>query len=62
VLKVQAVSLMPGDRADNHKRALGAAKERAAKERAYFEDAKNRAEFAATRQRNDTDSKYCWKS
>jgi hypothetical protein len=65
VLKVQAVSLipaLPGDRADNHKRALGAAKERAVKERAYFEDAKNRAEFTATRQRNDTDSKYCWKS
>ena len=32
---------LPGDRAENHKRALANAKERAAKERAYFDDAKN---------------------
>lgn len=53
---------LSGDRAENHKRAIAEAKERAAKERAYFEDAKNVAEFTAARQRNDTDSKYCWKS
>jgi hypothetical protein len=61
VMFMDRAPALPGDRVDNHKRALGAAKERAAKERAYFEDAKNRAEFTATRQRNDTDSKYCWK-
>lgn len=61
VMFMDRAPALPGDRADNHKRALAAAKERAAKERTYFEDAKNRAEFAATRQRNDTDSKYCWK-
>ena len=61
VMFMDRAPALPGDRADNHKRALAAAKERAAKERAYFEDAKNATEFTATRQRNDTDSKYCWK-
>ena len=61
VMFMDRAPALPGDRADNHKRALGAAKERAAKEVAYFADAKNRAEFSATRRRNDTDSKYCWK-
>jgi hypothetical protein len=61
VMFMDRAPALPGDRADNHRRALADAKERAAKERAYFEDAKNVAEFKATRQRNDTDSKYCWK-
>jgi hypothetical protein len=52
---------LPGDRADNHKRALANAKERAAKERAYFADAKNAAAFYATRKRNEMDAKFCWK-
>jgi hypothetical protein len=52
---------MPGDRAENHKRALARAKERAARERAYFDDAKNAAAFYATRKRNEADAKYCWK-
>jgi len=52
----------PGDRAENHKRALAEAKERAAKERTYFADPKNVAEFAASRTRNDMDAKFCWKS
>ena len=33
---------LPGDRAENAKRAIANAKERAAKERAYFDDAKTR--------------------
>lgn len=61
VMFMDRAPALPGDRADNHKRALAAAKERVAKERAFFEDAKNVAEFTATRRRNDTDSKYCWK-
>ena len=52
---------LPGDRAENHKRALADAKERAAKERAYFADAKNVETFYATRKRNEMDVKFCWK-
>lgn len=52
---------LPGDRAENHKRAIANAKERAAKERAYFADAKNRDAFYATRKRNDVEAKFCWK-
>lgn len=36
-------------------------KDGAAKERAYFEDAKNAARFAASRKQNEADGKYCWK-
>jgi hypothetical protein len=50
-----------GDRAENHKRAIASAKERAAKERAYFEDAKNVETYYATRKRSGTDDKFCWK-
>ena len=52
---------LPGDRAANHKHALANAKDRAAKERAYFADAKNAAAFYATRKRNEADIKFCWK-
>ena len=52
---------LPGDRAENAKRAVANAKERAAKERGYFEDAKNHAAYYATRQRNEADVKFCWK-
>jgi hypothetical protein len=55
----QAPSL-PGDRAENAKRAIANAKERAAKEHAYFEDAKNRDAFYAKRKQNDVDAKFCW--
>ena len=61
VMFMDRAPALPGDRAENHKRALANAKERLIKENAYFDDAKNRAEFIATRQRNDTDSKFCWK-
>src|ERR1041385_4909913 len=52
---------LPGDRGDNHKRAIANAKERAVKERAYFDDAKTVETFYAARKRNEVDVKYCWK-
>jgi hypothetical protein len=52
---------LPGDRVENHKRAIANAKERAAKERAYFDDAKNVESYYATRKRNEADAKFCWK-
>jgi hypothetical protein len=51
----------PGDRADNVRRAIAAAKQRAAKEHAYFDDPKNVAAFRAARARNGADEKFCWK-
>jgi hypothetical protein len=50
----------PGDRTANHAKAIVNAKERAAKERAYFDDAKPREAYYATRKRNEADGKYCW--
>ena len=52
---------LPGDRAENARPAVANAKERAAKERAYFDDAKNVETFYATRQRNEVGIKFCWK-
>lgn len=51
---------LPGDRAENARRAVANAKERAAKERAYFDDPKNVEAFYATRKRTEADVKYCW--
>ena len=51
----------PGDRLANAKRAIANAKERVAKERAYFDDAKTAEAYYATRKRNEADVKYCWK-
>ncbi len=61
VMFMAQMPALPGDRAANHKRALANAKERAAKERGYFDDAKNREAFYATRKKNDMDAKFCWK-
>jgi hypothetical protein len=58
---MQRLPAQPGDRGQNHKRALANAKARAEKERAYFADAKNAVEFAAARRRNEADAKFCWK-
>jgi hypothetical protein len=52
---------LPGDRAENARRAIANAKERAAKESAYFDDAKTRDAYYATRKQNEADVKYCWK-
>jgi hypothetical protein len=51
---------LPGDRAENAKRAIAIARERAAKERAYFDNAKNVEAFYATRKHNEADVKFCW--
>jgi hypothetical protein len=50
----------PGERAANVKRALAQARENAGKERAWFAERKNAAEFFATRRANGTDEKFCW--
>jgi hypothetical protein len=52
---------MSRDRAENYKGAMRTPKERAAKERGYFEDANNPAAFYTTRKQNDADVKFCWK-
>lgn len=52
---------LPGDRAENARRAIANAKERAVRESAYFDDAKTREAYYATRKRNDADVKFCWK-
>jgi hypothetical protein len=51
---------LPGERGDNYKRAIAAARERVAKERAYFDDAKTVEDYYATRKRNQADVKFCW--
>jgi len=52
---------LPGNRTDNAKRAIANAKERAAKESAFFDDPKNVDAYYATRKRNAADVKFCWK-
>ena len=47
---------LPGDSAENHRRAIANAKERS-----YFDEAKNVEAFTATRKRSDADAKFCWK-
>ncbi|HEY1475137.1 MAG TPA: hypothetical protein VGF53_13760 [Pseudolabrys sp.] len=61
VMFMERAPALPGDRAANAKRALQNAKERAAKERAYFDDPKNVESFYATRKKNEADVKFCWK-
>src|SRR5262245_52011081 len=51
----------PGDRGENLKVAIRKLRGDVEKERGYFEDAKNRNEFYAARQKNDVDTKFCWK-
>ena len=52
----------PGERPENYKRGLATIKDNAAKERAYFDDPKNVAAFAARRKAKQTDEMFCWKS
>jgi hypothetical protein len=52
---------LPGDRAVNARRAIDSVKDRAAKERAYFEDARIRETYYATRRQNGAEDKFCWK-
>lgn len=60
VMFMDRAPALPGDRAENHKRAIAGLKEGVAKEKAYFADAKVRDDFYATRKRNEIDSKFCW--
>ncbi len=60
VMFMERIPALPGDRNENHKRAIANAKERAAKARAHLTDAKNRDAFYATRKANDVDAKFCW--
>ena len=48
-------------RATNARPAITNAKERGAKERAYFDDVKVREAYYATRKQNDADVKFCWR-
>jgi hypothetical protein len=61
VMFMASAPALPGDRAMNARRAIVDAKERAAKESAYFDDAKTRDAYYATRKRNEADVKFCWK-
>jgi hypothetical protein len=55
------IPALPGDRVANARRAIANAKDRAAKERAYFDDAKTVEAYYATRKSNEADVKFCWK-
>ncbi len=61
VMFMERLPALPGDRVANARRATANAKERAAKERAYFDDAKNIELYYATRKKNEADIKFCWK-
>jgi hypothetical protein len=61
VMFMAAAPALPGDRSENGRRAIANAKERAAKERVYFDDTKTREAYYATRKQNEADVKFCWK-
>lgn len=61
VMFMERLPAMPGDRADNLKRAIAHAKQRVVNEAVYFQDARARDDFYATRKRNEADAKFCWK-
>jgi hypothetical protein len=62
VMSMERFPAMPGDRAENLRRAIANAKERAAKERAYVDDAKTLAAMTGARKQNEADVKFCWNS
>jgi hypothetical protein len=61
VMFMAAAPALPGDRSENGRRAIANAKERATKERVYFDDTKTREAYYATRKQNEADVKFCWK-
>ncbi len=61
VMFMPALRAKPGDREANHRRGIANAKERAAKERAYFGDARKRDAFYTARKRTEVDARYCWR-
>lgn len=58
---MESLPALPGNRRENLNQALANARERAATERAYFADSKNRDAFYAERKANDAEDKFCWK-
>ena len=61
VMFMERFPAAPGDRAENLRRAVADAKERAAKERAYVDDPDNVAAMTAARKQNEADVRFCWK-
>ena len=61
VMFTERLPALPGNRSENLNRALANARERAAKERAYFADSKEREAYDAIRKANQADVKFCWK-
>ena len=61
VMFMASAPALPGDRAANARRAIANAKDRAARERAYFDDVKVRDAYYAMRKQNDADVKFCWR-
>jgi hypothetical protein len=61
VMFMEQFPAAPGDRAENLRRAVADAKERAAKERAFVDDPNNLVAMTAARKQNDADVKFCWK-
>jgi hypothetical protein len=62
--EVMFMSQLPargGDRGALAAAGLKLARDNAAKERGYFEDAKNRDGFYARRKTNEMEAKYCWR-
>ena len=53
-LRLAWAAILLGWPADN-------AKDRAAKERAYFDNARTREAYYATRKQNGAEDKFCWK-
>ena len=61
VMFMQQLPARGADRAALATAGLRAARDNAAKEQAYFEDAANRTGFYATRKQNDMEAKFCWR-
>jgi hypothetical protein len=61
VMFMDRAPALPGDRAENHKRALAKARADDAKARAYFDNPQTVEAFYSTRKRNEADVKFCWK-
>jgi hypothetical protein len=61
VMFMAAAPALPGDRMKNANRAIADARERAAKEGAYFDDVKTREAYYVTRRQNEADVKFCRK-
>ena len=48
------------NRLDALAEAIKNVKANSAKERGYFDNARNASQFAAARKKNEADAKYCW--